>query len=197
MGSSLDTALPATVPTSTVVSLTATQPLAPEPAAGNEAPAEITATRTGSTASALSVPLAVSGTATAGKDFSPIPGLVFPPGEDTVALAIRPFTAARAEGGETVALTLAAGAAYTPDDSREATATDRPFGIDPGNSRFSQKPDAGIPQKIVIYGTVLTAAGRWSAQTPGALQSGHPRLVTRVISISRLVVRSESRTACW
>ncbi len=54
MGSSLGAVLPVTVPTSTVVSLTATQPLAPEPVAGNEAPGEITAPRTGSTACALS-----------------------------------------------------------------------------------------------------------------------------------------------
>lgn len=180
MGSSLDAMLPVTVPTSAVVSLTATQPLAPEPVAGNEAPGEIPATRTGSTASVLSVPLAVSGTATAGKDFPPIPSLVFPPGEDTVTLAIRPFTDALAEGCETVVLTLAAGPGYAPGDRSEAavTVTDRPFDIDASKSRFSQKPDAGIPQKIVIYGTVLTASGRWSAQIPGAPQSCYPGLVS-------------------
>jgi lysophospholipase L1-like esterase len=184
MGSSLDAVLPLKVPTSAVVSLTASRALAPEPVAGNDAPGEIKATRTGSTASALSVALAVSGTASAGADFSPIGSLVFPPGEDTVTFAIQPFTDAIAESDETVILNLAIGADYTLGDDSGATVTitDRPFGMDSSKSRFIQKMDAGIPQKIVVYGTSLTAAGQWSSQMLTALQASYPGLLTLVNS---------------
>lgn len=127
---------------------------------------------------------AVSGNASAGTDFAPIASLVFQPGKDTVTLAVRPFTDDIAESDETVTLTLLEGAGYTPGDNRQATVTitDRRFGVDASRSRFMQKMDAGIPQKIVIYGTSLTAAGQWSAQMLGALQTIYPGLVTLVNS---------------
>lgn len=183
-GSSLDAVLPLQVPSSAVVSLSTTRAFAPEPVAGNDAPGEIVATRVGSTESDLTVQLVSSGTAIAGVDYLPITSLTFPPGKDTVTLAVKPFTDALAEGDETATYNLAGGAGYTLDNSSMATVTitDRPFGMDASKSRFIQKLEAGISRKIVVYGTSLTAGGLWSSQMLAALQASYPGLVTLVNS---------------
>ncbi len=43
---------------------------------------------------------------------------------------------------------------------------------------FVRRLDAGTPQKIVYFGTSLTAAGGWSSQASAALEKAYPRLVT-------------------
>ena len=184
MGSSLDAVLPLQVSSSAVVSLSTSRALAPEPVAGNDAPGEIMATRVGSTESALTIQFVSSGTAIVGVDYLPLTSLTFPPGEDTVTLAVKPLTDSIAENDETVTYTVAGGIGYTLGESSAATITitDRLLGMDSSKSRFIQKMDAGIPQKIVVYGTSLTAAGQWSSQMLTALQFSYPGLVTLVNS---------------
>ena len=184
MGSSLDDVLPVDDSPPAEVYLSVSRVLAPEPVPGNDLPGEITAMRAGSTANALEIQLATSGSASPGEDFIPITSATFPPGEDTVRIAIRPYTDDLAEADETVTLSLLPGAGYTIGGSSEATVTivDRPFGVDASKSRFIQKLEAGISRKIVVYGTSLTAGGFWSGQMLAALQTSYPGLVTLVNS---------------
>jgi hypothetical protein len=76
-----------------------------------------TFTRTGSTASPLSVNYNVAGTATLGTDYTGIAGtpatITFAAGSATASLTVDPTADAIVEADETVALTLAAGTGYT------------------------------------------------------------------------------------
>ena len=78
--------------------------------------------RTGSTASALTVTFTVNGTATNGSDYQSVPAtLTFAAGQATADLFIVPFNDGTAEGSETVIVTVTDGAAY--DVGAPATAT--------------------------------------------------------------------------
>jgi len=80
-----------------------------------------TITRTGSTASSLSVAFSVGGTASAG-DFTPLPSpALIPAGTNAVTLAVAPVDDVAPEGNETVVLTLGAGAGYTVTAPNSAT----------------------------------------------------------------------------
>ncbi len=49
-------------------------------------------------------------------------------------------------------------------------------------AKFVQKLAAGVPQKIVLYGTSLTAKGAWVTQLQSAVQSAYPDKATWVNS---------------
>jgi len=105
---------------SVTVSVTAPDPSASE--AGLD-PGIFVVARTGSTAQALTVRLAVSGSAAAGADFDPLPpALTIPPGASSAPLAVLPRADALVEGDETVVLTLGHSTAYRIEAAR-ASAT--------------------------------------------------------------------------
>ncbi|MEK7953470.1 Ig-like domain-containing protein [Luteolibacter soli] len=75
---------------------------------------EFTFTRSGSTASALTVSYAVSGTATAGSDYATLPGTVtFPIGVSSVVVPVSANGDATLEPAETVNVTITPGSGYT------------------------------------------------------------------------------------
>lgn len=49
---------------------------------------------------------------------------------------------------------------------------------EPAPHPFVARLEAGTPQKIVFYGTSLTAGGAWAPQLSGILEKRHPGLVT-------------------
>ncbi|MCE9612044.1 MAG: PKD domain-containing protein [Chthoniobacter sp.] len=76
-------------------------------------PAAFVVTRTGSTASALTVVFAVSGTATSGSDYQSLgTSVVIPAGALSAPLNITPINDAAVEGTETVTVTLSTNANY-------------------------------------------------------------------------------------
>jgi hypothetical protein len=90
-------------------------------------PGQIVVTRTGSTAAALTVQFARSGTATNGTDYVNIgTSVIIPAGAASVPITITPLNDSLVEGNETVTVTLSTNAAYVLDPStanRAATVT--------------------------------------------------------------------------
>ncbi len=85
---------------------------------------QITFTRTGSTASSLSISCTVSGTATNGVDYSGL-GSTFtiPAGSASAVATVTPYDDLLIEGSETATVTLVADAAYTIGTPKTATVT--------------------------------------------------------------------------
>jgi hypothetical protein len=109
------------------VTIAATTPSAAEEGA---LPGTFTITRAGETVEALTVNLAIGGSALNGTDYTTIPASVtIPVGASSATVTIAPITDAQAEGDETVTLTLANHLAYAIGGASTATVTmaDRPF----------------------------------------------------------------------
>lgn len=87
-------------------------------------------TRTGSTTAALAVNYAVSGTATAGTDYTALPSVSFPAGVASVDVLVTALADGATELAETVTLTLQPGLGYRISTATVATVTiidvDRP-----------------------------------------------------------------------
>jgi hypothetical protein len=87
-------------------------------------PGAFTLTRTGATDSALTVNLAMGGTATNGTDYTTIPATVtFAAGSATAAVTLTPVDDLGVEGNETAILTLLSGSGYTLGSATSATVT--------------------------------------------------------------------------
>ncbi|MFB2981937.1 Calx-beta domain-containing protein [Microseira sp. BLCC-F43] len=85
-------------------------------------PGQFTITRTGSTATALTVNYSVGGTATNGSDYSSLTGsVVIPVGATSVTLPINVIDDSLVEGNETAIVTLLTNAAYTIGSANGAT----------------------------------------------------------------------------
>jgi putative intracellular protease/amidase/inorganic pyrophosphatase len=90
----------------------------------NRDSATFTVTRTGSTAVALLVNYAVTGSATRGRDYDALSGsVVIPAGQSSATVTVRPIDDTAIEANETVVLTLANAAAYQRGSAVVATAT--------------------------------------------------------------------------
>jgi hypothetical protein len=102
------------------VSIEATAPAAAEPGT----PGTFTVSRTGSTASPLTVRWALGGTATLGADYSAPFSATLPAGVSSIDIQVRPADDRLVEGNETVTLALANDPAYRIEAARaEATVT--------------------------------------------------------------------------
>jgi hypothetical protein len=81
-------------------------------------------TRTGSTASSVTVTYSVTGTATPGSDYTTLSGsVIIPAGRATADIVVRPADDMLVEDTETVIVILAAGSAYKVGAPRRATVT--------------------------------------------------------------------------
>lgn len=109
----------ATLPT---VSIVAADAAAAETLAGKAAnPGSFTITRTGATTSALTVSLAVGGTASNGSDYASIaPTVVIPAGKTSVTVKVSPTDDTLVEPAETVVVSLAASTAYQVQSNRSS-----------------------------------------------------------------------------
>lgn len=107
------------VPPTPVVTLTATDPAAAENPLDS---GQITLTRTGSTASPLSVNVSISGTATNGTDYNFINTTqTFAAGQSTLNIPIVPIDDTVVEDVETATFTLAPGTGYTVGNPASGT----------------------------------------------------------------------------
>jgi acyl-CoA thioesterase I len=183
MAASLDEVLPV-ISTPAVVNLETVRAMASEPVHGDQLPGLVRATRDGPATLPLAVPLVASGSAEPGVDCRALNEVVFPAGQSEVMIEIHPYTDAVAEPDESFTLGIQSGPGHITGPSAQATVIirDRPPGTAPAISRFIQKAGEGTPQKIVVYGTSLTAAGAWSGQMLAALQGSYPGVFTMVNS---------------
>lgn len=103
------------------VTIAATDANAAEPGTDT---GQFTITRTGSTASALTVNYAVSGSATNGTDYTSLSGSVtIPTGSSSASIIVSPIDDSLVEGSETVGVTLSTNASYTVGSPSGATVT--------------------------------------------------------------------------
>lgn len=169
-GTTLDDVLPLVEdpePDPVNIALTVSGATSQEPSLGAEGVGSFTVTREGETTAALRVYLSVSGSAAAGIDYPELPpSVLIPAGASSLVIPVPAYTDSLAEAPETVTVTLEPDGGYIlpPTTSATVTLNDRPEGVLPAKSRFVQKLDAGLQQKIVFYGTSLTASGRWPTQ---------------------------------
>lgn len=185
-GTNLNDVLPldtGTDPDPVNVTLSATTPLSQEPTASGDAIGRFTLTRAGATTAPLRVHLTTTGTATNGVDYPNIPpSVLIPAGASTLIIQVPAYTDRLIEGNEAVTLEITQGAGYNLPAIPVATVTlaDRPSGALATRSRFVQKLGAGLQQRIVVYGTSLTANGAWPAQMKGMLDVAWPGRTTLV-----------------
>ena len=136
-----------------VVTLAVTDGIATE---GNPAdPAVFTVSRTGNTASSLTVNYTVGGTATNGVDYQTLTGIVvIGAGQSSATITVTTIDDTLVEGNETVIVTLSANAAYTVGSPASGTVTIMDNDLPPGLALFSVSPTT------VTLGGSLTAT--WS-----------------------------------
>jgi subtilisin family serine protease len=108
-------------PSGPVVSIVATDPDAAETVSGAHT-GTFTVSRTGSTASALTVNYAISGTATNGGDYQMLTGTVqIPAGQVSAPIVVTPIDDPNPEPTETVIVTISPSGGYTIGDPSTAT----------------------------------------------------------------------------
>jgi hypothetical protein len=149
------------------ISVTARDATAAETRVGQTANrGQFTISRTGSTASSLTVTYAMSGSATNGTDYSRLSGTVtIPAGRSSVNLDVSPIDDSLAEGTEPVVLTLSTGLAYVIDSNR-ASATVQIL----DNEAASQSND-NFANSQLLSGTNVTVNG---SNVTATSESGEP-----------------------
>ncbi len=172
-----------------LVKVIASQPIATEagPTAGT-----LTFSRTGKTDAALEIKLEVSGTATPGSDYVPLPGsITIPAGAASTTLAVMPIDDALLETNETVAFTIVPDPAYIAVGSRVATViivSDELF-PDLIASALSAPATGGAGQSITLTETTKNQGGgpagasttRYFLSTNTTFDAGDIQLASRAI----------------
>ncbi|KAF0653732.1 hypothetical protein L107_05168 [Cyanobium sp. Copco_Reservoir_LC18] len=155
-----------------------------------------TFTRTGPTASSLSVNYTVAGTATLGVDYSGIAAagttktVTFAAGSSTVLVTVDPIADNNPENSETVSLTVASGTGYTVGTTGAVVGTISDSGFTPGARTingvnlgstqlgFAIRPGAGAPIQVSISGQFASASNPgagWSPLAAAATAGGYDR----------------------
>jgi acyl-CoA thioesterase-1 len=185
-GTTLDDVLPVTVdpdPDPVDVTLNLSGPDAHEPTAASDLAGSFTLSRAGDTTAALRIYLSMSGSATNGVDYPEVPASVLiPAGASSVVIPVPAYTDSVVEGTETATLTITPDAGYIlpPTPTATVTLSDRPAGVLASKSRFVQKLAAGLQQRVVVYGTSLTASGSWPGQLKATLDATWPGQTTLI-----------------
>lgn len=142
-----------------VVSITASDSAAAEPANGGT----WTITRSPTTASALTVQLSLSGSATSGSDFTAVPtSVTIPASQASVTVNLSPMDDAAIESSETVILGIAADAAYTIGAPASATVTIADDDSPPSVSILATDSAAGEPGN----GGLFTVSRSYASASP-------------------------------
>ena len=154
-----------------VVTIAASDSSAAEPSNAGQ----FSITRTGSTASSLSVSFSRSGSATNGSDYASLSSPVsIPAGSASVTLNVSPIDDALVEGNETVTLTLSSSSAYTIGSPSAATVTIGDNDSVPACTSFSIAPTSASPgaaassQVVTLTGSPAGCQSAWSASGNGS-----------------------------
>jgi hypothetical protein len=141
---------------------------ATDAAAGESGPdaGTFTVSRTGSTAAALTVSLAVSGTALSGVDVQPVgTSVVIPAGAVSVSIPIVPVADGLVEGSETVVLTVVAGPGYVVGAPSTATVAiedaDETVLTVAATDPEGGEPEPGLPANPAVF--TITRTGSTAA----------------------------------
>jgi len=167
-----------------------------------------TFTRSGSTASSLTVSYTLAGTATTGSDFPAMPATVtFAPGAATATVTVNPTTDSTVESDETVILTLAPGSGYTLGTPSTATGTitnddagtPPPSGTLRGwelnTTNVGLAPFSLVGSQLPVYtGTRDIPAG---SRISGVRFTGHVNCYAGDITIERCVFRPTNANTSW
>jgi len=168
-------------PDPVAVSLSVENATATEPTAASPVTGSFLVQRTDASTRQVTVRLSFAGTATLGTDYALPAFATIPENAPSVAVPLQPFADRTVEADETVVITAIAGPGYTIGAQNGATITIQD-GPPPVGTQLIQNLASGIPQKIVVYGTSLTAGGAWSGQMKAALDAAYPGLTTLVNS---------------
>ena len=164
-------------PDPVAVSLSVENATATEPTAASPVTGSFLVQRTDASTRQVTVRLSFAGTATLGTDYSLPAFATIPENAPSVSVPLQPFADRTVEADETVVITAIASPGYTIGAQNGATITIQD-GPPPVGTQLIQNLASGIPQKIVVYGTSLTAGGAWSGQMKAALDAAYPGLVT-------------------
>jgi hypothetical protein len=152
-------------------------------------PGQLTVTRTGGTAAALTVNYTVGGTAASGTDYLTLPGsVVIGPGQSSAVIDVNVVNDGFAEGDESVVLTITAGA-YTIASPASATVT----------IADNQPPTITLPgAQTACEGVDLAVAGIAVADSDGGnltanLQVSHGTVTLR--SVPGVIVTGDGSAA--
>jgi hypothetical protein len=184
----------ATPPSISTVQLTATDDSASE--AGN--PGELTITRSDFLSSAITVNLAISGSAAAGSDYTALPtSIVLPAGVATRTMAVLPIDDEQTEGTEDIQVSLLPGVGYVLGSLRSGTVqisdddftagwldTNRPFrvlltGAGNGYARIDKPLEADVD-----FASILSQSGASGALNPDSLRMVEVDLAGNILNPS-------------
>jgi hypothetical protein len=159
----------------------------------------------------LTVTYTVTGTATAGSDYSSIStSVAIPAGQTTVDRTVTPINDGTVEGIETVIVTLVDGAHYDLGAATSATVTiaDQPVpivtvgtidgaasevGLDPGTVRFSRVGDTQFSLTVTytVTGTATAGSDYASISTSVAIPGGQTTVDRTVTPINDAIVEGD------
>ncbi|RYD36800.1 MAG: DUF4238 domain-containing protein, partial [Verrucomicrobiaceae bacterium] len=160
----------------TVTDAVATEAMAPLPLIGR-----FRIDRLDASTHQVTIPLEITGTARNGRDFHIPPSVTLPSNTNTLIIEVKPAADREVEPDETVTLTLLPGTGHTLGAETTGTVTIQD-GPPATRSQLIENLSVGIPQKLVVYGTSLTAAGAWTTQVKAALDAAYPGLLTLINS---------------
>ena len=182
-----------------VISLAATDATASEPGVDG---GMFTFTRTGNTANALTVNFTVSGSASAGTDYTSLgTNVSFAAGAATVTLPVSPLNDTVGEGNETVVVALSSGANYnvgTPATATVTIADDEPtvfivasdaaaaeIGNNLGEITLTRSGStvSELTVNVSISGTATSGADYQPVATPVVIPAGSAAAVLSIIPI--------------
>ncbi len=177
----LPTGPPPPDPEPVTVSLTVLDPVATEPTVATPLTGRFRINRLDASTHQVTIPLGITGTATNGRDFHIPSAVTLPSNTNTVTVEVKPAADREVEPDETVILTLLPGTTHILGSETTGTVTIRD-GPSATRSQLIENLSVGIPQKLVVYGTSLTAAGAWPGQVKTALDAAYPGLLTLINS---------------
>ncbi|MFO0941751.1 MAG: Calx-beta domain-containing protein [Pirellulales bacterium] len=126
-------------------------------------------TRTGSTTAALTVNIALSGSATNGTDYKSIPtSVTIPAGATSATITLTPIDDSIVEGSETAVITLSSGTGYSVDgvsSSALVTIADNDVATSTNNDMFANR--------VVLVGQTVSATGSNATATK---EKGEPNV---------------------
>ncbi|MBX3743612.1 MAG: hypothetical protein KF712_21680 [Akkermansiaceae bacterium] len=168
-------------PDPVTVSLTVLDPVATEPTAAAPLTGRFRINRLDASTHQVTIPLEITGTARNGRDFHIPPYVTLPSDINTVVIEVKPAADREVEPDETVTLTLLPGTTHILGAETTGTVTirDGPPGT---RSQLIENLSAGIPQKLIVYGTSLTENGAWPGQVKTGLDAAYPGLLTLINS---------------
>lgn len=157
-------------------------------------PGSFTVSRTGSTATALTVSLGISGTATNGTDYSSIPSsVVISAGSASAIIYVSPIADSLTEGSESATLSVQASASYTQGSPSSATVmiADTPVNHAPSIAPQTFSLNENAPQGSPV-GTVAASDSDAGQSLAFAITAGNGEGVFSILPTGQIAVANSA-----